>query len=283
MSNKEYKIRRMKREDLDIAIDWAAKEGWNPGKFDTDSFWETDPEGFYIGLIGDEPISCISAVAYDDSFGFVGFYIVKPEFRGKGYGYAIWKESLKHLSTQNIGLDGVVEQQENYKKSGFKFAYRNIRYVGLVKQTQKKSSNVVKLSELPFESLLSYDEKLFPSSRPQFLKHWIRQPRSLAVGTLIDKKLSGYGVIRKCRDGYKMGPLFANDKDIAEELFLSLCNFVKKGTKIYLDTPEINKEAVLLADKYNMNPMFETARMYTKNIPSIPVNKIFGVTTFELG
>jgi len=32
-----------------------------------------------------------------------------------------------------------------------------------------------------------------------------------------------------------------------------------------------------------MKPMFETARMYTKEEPEAPLNKVFGVTTFELG
>jgi len=32
-----------------------------------------------------------------------------------------------------------------------------------------------------------------------------------------------------------------------------------------------------------MKPMFETARMYTKKPPIINLNKVFGVTTFELG
>ncbi len=82
-----YQIRTMTRKDLDIAVDWAAKEGWNPGIYDTDVFYATDPKGFLLGFLGDEPIASISSVSYDDTFGFLGFYIVKPEYRGKGYGW----------------------------------------------------------------------------------------------------------------------------------------------------------------------------------------------------
>ena len=32
-----------------------------------------------------------------------------------------------------------------------------------------------------------------------------------------------------------------------------------------------------------MKPMFETARMYTKGKPNIDLQRVFGVTTFELG
>ncbi len=40
------------------------------------------------------------------------------------YGVEPWN------SWRTIGLDGVLAQQENYRKSGFQLAYRNIRYCG---------------------------------------------------------------------------------------------------------------------------------------------------------
>mgnify|MGYP003581476289 CR=1 FL=1 len=79
MHTSSYTIRTMTREEVDIAIDWAAAEAWNPGFYDADCFYAADPNGFLIGLLGDEPIATISVVRYGDSFGFLGFYIVKPE------------------------------------------------------------------------------------------------------------------------------------------------------------------------------------------------------------
>jgi len=32
-----------------------------------------------------------------------------------------------------------------------------------------------------------------------------------------------------------------------------------------------------------MHPVFETARMYTGAIPELPMDRLFGVTSFELG
>ncbi len=278
-----YIIRMATRKELDIAIDWAAKEGWNPGFYDGDSFYATDPKGFYVGILEGKPIAFISAVIYDKTFGFLGFYIVRPEHRGRGYGLKIWNEALKHLPTQNIGLDGVVAQQENYKKSGFKLAYRNIRYEGMGLSTKIDDPNMVSLSNIPFEQLLKYDNQVFPASRPKFLREWIKQPESLAVAYLKDKNLIGYGMVRICRFGFKVGPLFADDSKVADVLFQKMRVFAGEKNRIYLDTPEVNQEAVKLAGKYQMKPMFETARMYTKKEPKIAFNKIFGLTTFELG
>jgi ribosomal protein S18 acetylase RimI-like enzyme len=280
-----YHIRRMNRDELDIAIAWAAQEGWNPGLFDADSFFDTDPNGFFMGFEGDEPVSSISAVAYDDRFGFIGFYIVKPKYRGKGYGYQLWQDAMKYLSTQNIGLDGVLAQQENYKQSGFVLAYRNIRYEGKGEGADVRSlgKNIQMLSELPFEQFLSYDRQIFPANRPVFLKQWIEQPESLAIGYVENNTLYGYGMVRKCQTGYKVGPLFADSPTIATTLFETMRQFVGNGVPIFLDVPEVNKEAMALAERYGMKPMFETARMYTKQAPDVPMSKVFGVTTFELG
>jgi hypothetical protein len=279
----DYQIRTISREEMVIPIEWAAAEGWNPGLHDADSFYAADPQGFFMGLLDGEPISSISTVAYSPSFGFLGFYIVKPGYRGQGYGIQIWNQALKHLPTQNVGLDGVLAQQENYKKSGFKFAYRNIRFEGVGIKDIQPGTGVLPLAQITFEQLIAYDSRIFPAGRPAFIKPWIRQPDSLAVGVVESGKLQGYGVARKCRKGYKVGPLFADDGEAAEAIFQNLLGYAGEGVPVFLDVPEINPGALSIAERYAMRPMFETARMYTKAQPDAPYDKVYGVTTFELG
>ena len=96
-------------------------------------------------------------------------------------------------------------------------------------------------------------------------------------------KLAGYGVIRKCRSGYKVAPLFADSPELAESLFLALKSKVKPSETVYLDTPEVNHAAVALAEHNNMEVSFETARMYTGEMPEIPFSRLFGVASFEIG
>ena len=276
-------IRAMTRQELDIAIDWAAAEGWNPGLYDADCFYAADRNGFLIGLLGDEPIATVSAVKYGDSFGFLGFYIVKPEYRAKGYGIQIWNAGLEYLKCRNIGLDGVVAQQSNYKKFGFTLAYRNIRYQGTGGGDLTTDAGIVRLSTIPFDEVCEYDQQFFPDERIRFLKRWIEQPRGTALGIMRNYKLAGYGVLRICRSGYKVGPLFADSPELAEHLFMALKACAPEGAPIFLDTPEVNSAAVDLAKRHNMIVAFETARMYTGKYPDLPTNRLFGVTTFELG
>ncbi len=285
MATQEYRIRNMKQSDMDVAIAWAAREGWNPGLQDTGSFWACDPTGFFLGLLGDEPVGCISAVKYENDFAFIGFYIVKEEYRGQGYGIQLWKHAMDSLQGRNIGLDGVVAQQENYKKSGFHLAYRNFRYEGILDNqliNEPLGLGLIPLREVPFQQVLDYDRFCFPAARETFLRAWIDMPNAVGYAKLVGRTLRGYGMIRSCQVGYRIGPLFGDDAQIAEELFLALVDHTH-GAPFYLDTLEVNPEAVALAERYRMQRVFDTARMYTKDAPVVQVNKVFGVTSLELG
>jgi len=283
MATVDFIIGRMNKDEVGLAIEWAADEGWNPGLHDAECFYMADPNGFFLGKLSGQPIGCISAIAYDATFGFIGLYIVKPEFRGRGFGLQLWSEAMRYLGSRNVGLDGVVAQQDNYGKSGFQLAYRNIRCQGSRFSEPPAPSNIVHLSALPFENVVAFDRAFFPAPRREFLKQWIHQPDARVLGIIGDSgQMVGYGVIRTCRMGFKIGPLFAKDERIAESLLLSLAEYAS-GAPVFLDIPEINPAAVALVKRYNMKSVFETARMYTHGEPALPLHQIFGVTTFELG
>lgn len=278
---KNLKIRTMNREEAEFAIEMAAAEGWNPGIHDGELFYEADPEGFFIAELEGKPAGCASAVAYDNDFGFFGLYVVKPEFRKKSIGIKLTQKCLEHLGDRNIGLDGVVENEKKYQEvMKFKSSYSNLRFEG--RGGGEIPDGLVKSSEVPFEKLLEYDRRMFPAPRPGFLKKWINQPESYAFAVLEAGGLKGYGAIRKCRAGYKIGPLFADDPKTAEKIFRALGASVP-GETIYLDVPEPNEKAMEIAKKYHMKVMFRTIRMYSRKEPDIELDKVYGVTSFELG
>jgi GNAT superfamily N-acetyltransferase len=297
MTNPAYTIRLMTLDEVELAVDWAAREGWNPGLDDARIFHATDPEGFFVGVLDGEPIASISVVAYDDSYAFLGFYIVKQEFRGHGYGFALWREAMARRARPLTGLDGVVAQQANYEKSGFRLAYRNIRFEGTAPSTTDDAElpcEIVAAHDVPLERLVAYDREFFPAARPGFLQLWLEpeQPaflgvpigsaRSAALVARDGERILGLGAIRVCRAGFKIGPLYAEDDRTADVLFLQLAGYAD-GANVYLDVPEPNEAALRLAKRYEMQPVFETARMYTGPAPSLPLARLYGVTTFELG
>jgi GNAT superfamily N-acetyltransferase len=283
MSIEGYAIRKAARHEVDLTISWANSEGWNPGIHDAEAFYTTDANGFFVGILEGKPVASISAVAYEASFGFLGFYIVKLSFRGQGLGTEIWNAGMKYLEGRNIGLDAVLEQQKLYERKGFWPCYKSVRYQGVGTGQERRAEGLKKLSEVPMEDLLAYDDQYFPVPRHVFTKSWIRQPGGIAIGAVNDGELEGYGVLRECHQGYKIGPLFADDEDVADSLFRALCGHAPLGAPVFLDTPEPNSAALDLAKRHHMHPVFETVRMYTKGDPSLPMEGIFGVTSFELG
>jgi ribosomal protein S18 acetylase RimI-like enzyme len=280
MREKSFVLRRMTEADLALALEWAAAEGWNPGLHDAHCFYAADPQGFFVAELDGAPIGCVSAVRYGSGFGFLGLYIVKAEHRGQGFGLELWQASLDHLGDRMIGLDGVVAQQENYRKSGFRLGFRNIRQKG--RGGGAAPPGLTDLAAIPIEEILRYDETGFPAPRADFLKSWIGQPQAVALGVVNGPRLTGYGVLRACREGFKIGPLFADDEETADRLFAGLMTRAP-GAPVFLDTPEANPAAVALAARYAMTPVFETARMYKNGTPQMALERCFGVTTFELG
>jgi hypothetical protein len=124
---------------------------------------------------------------------------------------------------------------------------------------------------------------VFQASRADFVTSWCtsRKHRRTAV-VRKSGKIRGYGTIRRCYEGYKIGPLFAADADSAAALLAEL-GPEAKGAKVFIDIPVDNKDAVSLALGMGLEPVFETARMYRGAIPSVPLKNVFGVTTLELG
>jgi hypothetical protein len=275
-----FAVRTMSRAELELAIGWAADEGWNPGLHDATPFHAADPEGFLVGLLDRRPVGSISVVRYGAEFGFLGFYIMTPAARGRGFGIALWRAGMARLAGRLVGLDGVPAQQANYQKSGFRLAYRNIRFGGAAPGGTTGGLHAAR--DVPFDRLVALDARLFPASRPGFLANWIAQPDSRALIAIDGGDVIGFGVRRRCRDGHKIGPLYADTRATAERLLLGLSEGIA-GEPLFLDVPEANAEAVALAQALGMAPVFETARMYTGAAPALDLARLYGVWSFELG
>ena len=275
-------IRAMSRRELDIAIDWAAREGWNPGLSDAECFYGADPDGFLMAFHDAEPVATISVARYGRDFAFLGFYIVRPDLRGRGCGYWLWQAGMAQLDGRTVGLDGVIAQQDNYRRSGFRLAHRNIRYGGQPRVQAPRDARIRAVDDELLPAVLAYDRAFFPAPRDAFLRCWLRPDRRHALALVEDGSIRGYGAVRSCRTGFNIGPLFAESEEGADSLFRSLAAEAVEQP-VFLDVPEPNPAARALAARHGLSPVFETARMYRGPDPELPLSRIFGITTFELG
>jgi hypothetical protein len=273
-------VRQLSAAEAHLALDWARQEGWNPGTFDAACFYAADPNGFFVSLHNDEPVAIISVVRYGTSFSFLGLYICRPDLRGRGHGTRVWKAGLHYAGTRTVGLDGVPEQQDRYARAGFRLAWRNRRYQGM--GGGSRVPGLVDLDTVPFAQIAAYDEAVFEADRRRFLRYWIAQPEAVRLGLIRDGQLTGWGLLRRCAEGRKIGPLVADDARTAGYLLDGLLASAP-GETVFLDVPEPNDLAARAAEARGMVPVFETARMYKGAAPTIARGRIWGITSFELG
>jgi GNAT superfamily N-acetyltransferase len=263
------------------AVEWAAAEGWNPGVDDDERFLAVDPNAFTATEVDGEIAGTVSCALYGDAYAFIGFYIVRADLRGRGIGTELFDRALARAGDRVIGLDGVLDQQPVYVSLGFELAHRNERWRGTGGGTG--SDGIVPVGDTDYDQLAQYDTAIFGAPRDAFLRAWIDRELGHALAFVDDGRIHGYAVLRRCREGVKVGPLFADDPAVAADLLIAMRAAAGDGTPVFLDVPHANPAAVEIAAASLDAPVFETARMYRNGRPPEDTARVFGVTTFEFG
>jgi len=266
------KIRNATHEEMKLFLEWANNEAWNVSEADINAFYHIDPQGFFIAELNGEPVAIVSAVAYDN-YAHVGFYIVKNEVRGKGYGLSLFQHAVKYAEgkVQVLGLDGVDQQKNNYEKSGFKPFDILIRYTRKAQGT--RDEELLDIRDLPLHEIAEYDEKYFGSSRKGYLEAILKQEGVSGFAIKQDGQIKGYRILKKAHIGFKIAPLVAENQEFAQKITNGLQSLID-GEDVYLDVFESNKETDSLIQGWKI---FSTLnRMYKNGAPKNKLNKLFG-------
>ncbi len=299
-----YHIAAMTYKEAEQLMDWAVSEGWNPGYADLEVAWGYDPTAFIAlrfhaeGRVeASELVGGGVILSYGGRAGFMGLFIMRPDYRGRGLGRVLWYERLHRLRsrlqpTAWIGMDGVFAMAPFYAAGGFHYLYRDLRYQGLapaeaVKAQPPPGVSLISLRDLPFDQLQRYDLGVFGVPRGDFLRRWVAASgvmgyAAIRSSTQSEGVLVGYGVLRPCRVGYKLGPVFADDADTARTVVYALMSGCP-GAQVQIDVPEPNTMAVELATVLGWTESFGCARMVHGEAPPDTYAKVFGVTSFEFG
>ncbi len=267
--------------DLDMVLDWAAAEGWNPGLADAHPFHTADPNGFFLARMGGTPVAAISVVNHDAANAFLGLYICRPSWRGQGIGLGLWTQALEHAGTRSVGLDGVPAQEENYRISGFSRVGASLRHEGRwLAQTHPAIRAATKDD---VSRLIALDAQAGGFPRPAFLSAWVsKNDTQRATRVLeIDGEIKGFATWRACRDGTKIGPLIAETTSAALDLISDIAAQRPEGPLI-IDLPEANSALRMELENAGFTVPFATARMYRGAVPNTgPTLQAIG--TMELG
>ena len=204
--------------DLSLIQGWAADEGWNPGLDAAEAFFEADPAGFFVAVDQKgELIASISVVNHTADFAFLGLYIVRSEFRGRGIGFGLWRHATQHAGGRTVGLDGVEAQQENYRASGFAYSGATTRFTGRL--AGQLGQNIRPVAPLDIPTLIQMEGAASGVSKPNYLLPWFTGSSNRTSFVKCDQStIVGFCTIRICQSGAKIGPLVATNEDVARDL-----------------------------------------------------------------
>lgn len=253
------RYRPMLRPELDMVLDWAAEEGWNPGLDDAAAFWAADPDGFFVACDDGEPVAAISVVVHTARFAFLGLYLCRNSHRGRGIGLALWRHALAHAGDRIVGLDGVPEQQANYEVSGFRPTSETVRHVGQIAGHRSAGLREAQAADIP--ALVALEARASGWSKPAYLSAWFANtPTRTTFVQDRNGAPSSAVTLRRCRSGFKIGPLLA--PDVESGLALTRAAASVADGDLSIDVPEGAADfgAALRAEGFSA--AFRTARMY---------------------
>ncbi len=276
-----FTIQAASLELLTPLLQKARDDSQNLGLDDVSMILKRFPDGFLVGCLDGTPISMAAVIRPVAKKCFVGLYYVDKEFRHLGYGHQLWDAVMKYVGDSACTLDCKVEQLDWFKQSGFKLAHRNIRYKLRRNDFELIEDLAIKpLDQIDFAQLLDFDSKVVTTERRDFMHKWLQHHYTLVYYD--HNYVRGYGTIRQCNDGYQVGPLFAENREIAHKLFVNLIQKADPEAHIFLDVPEINPSALVLMEFLRMQKTSINARMSLNKATIIESSMIYGVATFTL-
>ncbi|MFW6232769.1 MAG: GNAT family N-acetyltransferase, partial [Bacteroidota bacterium] len=119
-----FRIRQTAPEELGLLKQLAENEGLNPGLNDIASVYQADPAGFFTCLSGDKPAGFISAIKYGSRYGFIGLFLIYPEFRNTAAAPILFRTAYKYLAKSNAGMDIPFKFVARIEYTGAKFAHK---------------------------------------------------------------------------------------------------------------------------------------------------------------
>jgi ribosomal protein S18 acetylase RimI-like enzyme len=275
------------RDELTEIVQMTIEEAhWRASYKIVDAWWALDPAGFFIGRVDGMLVSQICAIRYDDSYGFMGLYLVRESHRGKRFGISLARHAIRHLAGCNIGVSAELDRIADYARSGFVLTSDDLIFLGVAARCPTVSSLIVHYDDSMLDAVAEYDRRCFPAARRGYLARLFQMEDCVVYVYREAGELRGYVTVYPVHDAWTVAPCFADTAEIARQLIRAAVNSVPKGGLIEMNVQCENPDAQALVagmTEYQMKVDLRLGRMYTKGVPMTDSSKVWLVMSFFIG
>jgi ribosomal protein S18 acetylase RimI-like enzyme len=266
-------IEPFRQEDIAAFLHLAARENWVAEPWEFDFLLSSFPQGCFTarGENG-EHAGFVTALRHEKS-GWIGNLIVAEQFRGRGFGETLFRntlDTLRDVGVETVWLTASTAGKSLYEKHGFKRVDTINRWVGAGRQRHVVHDGCDKAIVSPAMSRID-------------CQAWGDRRNSLLAATAGRGKVlraeSGFAVLQPSGNDVQFGPVSAMDSFTAEKLFDEALRTVQAGTKIYIDVPSSNRSAMRLFTRRRMRISGSNELMYAGTRPDYRPTLLYGLAT----
>uniref|UniRef100_A0A915HNU7 N-acetyltransferase domain-containing protein n=1 Tax=Romanomermis culicivorax TaxID=13658 RepID=A0A915HNU7_ROMCU len=207
-----------------------------------------------------QTVGFCAGVKHGRDMGFIGMYYVLGEYRGCGVGNLLWKNVTEYLRGRNLCLASVPSMIAKYRdRNSFKCSEnqrikiacglpKNFHHIWNMERSFDSTNHqnedddrifkIAKIDEKTINEIFKYDFSVCGVERKAWCRNWLMNHRHGRSLVAVEKssqrsnenekkkagpKIFGFGQIREVgRDVLKIGPLYADDVDVARQLLINL-------------------------------------------------------------
>jgi len=214
-------IRLMTKADVAYPIRLTDELKWGYFERDFERMIEFDLEGMFIAEKDNIPIGFVASSFYQD-YSFIGPVIVEEQYRSEGLGETLMRKAMDHLTefgTKTIELDSVWPAAPLYRRLGFKDKYFSYR---VRKQVEMTGASPKIFSPDMLDELLHFDKAMTGINREKHLRKFAEEFAD-SIYIIKQPNLRAYALVRERQgDLYWIGPMVAENLDLAEKLFYQI-------------------------------------------------------------
>jgi GNAT superfamily N-acetyltransferase len=230
--------RAMTRADIPAGLSLCRANGWNQTAEDWELLLARGGDGCRVAVLDHRVVGTATTVIYEGRFAWIGMVLVDEAVRGHGLGRALLQEALSRLGPLPARLDATPRGHALYLALGFVEERRLCRLTSPAApdNTGGDCRDVRPMRRADLDAIAAWDRAVFGADRRPLLEWAHESTPDLALVVGRGASLEGYCLGRRGHRFLQVGPVVANDLDVAATL-VDTCRRRVPAAPMAIDVP----------------------------------------------